>query len=167
MFSYLSILLKYNTDCIVCSYHVTDAFHSESILYNCLNVKELFAQKRQEIWSLKDCNGTRTHNHLVRKRTLKYLTKLAKWWSCVTSTYLCGSFDCMFLSYHVRVLQWMHTVIHCGFPVKRVHEMIRTYSQMHCTDKYSQHNSIIWPVWLNAWVFVYKLSGCGFESRCR
>ena len=24
-----------------------------------------------------DCNGTRTHNHLVRKRTLNYLAKLA------------------------------------------------------------------------------------------
>ena len=23
-----------------------------------------------------------------------------------------------------------------------------------------------WPVWLNGWVFVYKLSGCGFESSC-
>ena len=23
-----------------------------------------------------------------------------------------------------------------------------------------------WPVWLNGWVFVYKLSSCGFESRC-
>ena len=23
-----------------------------------------------------------------------------------------------------------------------------------------------WPVWLNGWVFVYELSGCGFESRC-
>ena len=22
------------------------------------------------------------------------------------------------------------------------------------------------PVWLNAWVFVYHLNGCGFESRC-
>ena len=25
-----------------------------------------------------DCNGTRTHYHLVRKRTLNYLAKLAK-----------------------------------------------------------------------------------------
>ena len=25
-----------------------------------------------------DCNGPRTHNHLVRKRTLNYLAKLAK-----------------------------------------------------------------------------------------
>ena len=23
-----------------------------------------------------------------------------------------------------------------------------------------------WPVWPNCWVFVYKLSGCGFESDC-
>ena len=23
-----------------------------------------------------------------------------------------------------------------------------------------------WSVWLNGWVFVYELSGCGFESRC-
>ena len=42
--------------------------------------------------------------------------------------------------------------------------MIRTYSQMHRTDRYSQNCSIIWPVWLNVWVFIYKLSGCGFES---
>ena len=72
----------------VCSYHVTHAFQSESALYSCLNVKELLARCRCEIWSLSDCNWTRTHNHLV------------------------------------------------------------------------------WPVWLNGWVFVYELSGCGFESSC-
>ena len=33
-------------------------------------------------------------------------------------------------------------------------------------DKYSQHSSFIWPVWLNGWAFVYELSGYGFESRC-
>ena len=42
--------------------------------------------------------------------------------------------------------------------------MTRIYSQMHRTDKYSQHSSIIWTVWLNGWVFVYELSGCVFES---
>ena len=26
---------------------------------------------------LSDCNGTRTHNHLIRKRTLNHLAKLA------------------------------------------------------------------------------------------
>ena len=49
-----------------CSYHVTYAFQSESTLYNCLNVKELLARNRREIWSLKDCNRIRTHDHLVR-----------------------------------------------------------------------------------------------------
>ena len=37
---------------------------------------------------------------------------------------------------------------------------------MQRTDKYSQHSSIILPVWLNGWVFVYELSCCGFESHC-
>ena len=40
-------------------------------------------------------------------------------------------------------------MIECGFTLKRVRDMIRIYSQMHRTDKYSQHSSIIWPVWLN------------------
>ena len=44
--------------------------------------------------------------------------------------------------------------------------MIKTCSQMHRTDKYPQQSSIIWPVWINGWVFVYELSGCGFESSC-
>ena len=41
------------------------------------------------------------------------------------------------------------TTIECGFTLKRVRDMIKTYSQMHRTDKYSQHSSIIWPAWLN------------------
>ena len=58
-----------------------------------------------------DCNWTRTQNHLVLKRTLNRSTKLAKWLSCVLSTYLYGAFDCMFLLCHVRVshsiVAWM------------------------------------------------------------
>ena len=53
----------------------------------------------------------------------------------------------------------------CRFTLKRVRDMIRTYIQMDRTDKYSQHSSIIWPVWLNGWVIVYEVSDCGFESR--
>ena len=82
----------------VCFYHVTYAFQSESTLYSCLNVKELLARSRREIWRWSDCNWIRTHNHLVHKRTLNHLA--------------------------------------------------------------------IWPAWLNGWVFVYELSGCGFESSC-
>ena len=57
----------------VCFYHVTYAFQSESTIYSCLVVKEHLARNRREIWSSSDCNGTRTHNHLVRKQTLNYL----------------------------------------------------------------------------------------------
>ena len=56
----------------VCSYHVAYACHSESTLYSCLNVKELIAQNGNDIWSLSDCNRTRTDNHLVRKLTLNH-----------------------------------------------------------------------------------------------
>ena len=30
---------------------------------------------------------------------------------------------------------------------------------------YSKYSSIIWSVWLNGWVFLYELSGCGFQSN--
>ena len=50
--------------------------------------------------------------------------------------------------------------------LKHIRDMIRTYTQMYRIDNYSQHSLIIWPVWLNGWVFVYELSGCRFESRC-
>ena len=59
----------------VCSCHVTYAFQSESTLYSCLNVKELLARSRREIWRWSDCNWTRTQNHLVLKRTLNHLAK--------------------------------------------------------------------------------------------
>ena len=62
----------------VCSYHVTYVFQSEFTHCSCLNVKELLARNRCEIWSFSDCNGTRTHNHSVRKRTLSHFTKQAE-----------------------------------------------------------------------------------------
>ena len=124
-----------------------------------------------------DCNWTRTHNHVVHKRTLNHLAKLAKWLSWVVGAYLYGAFDCIFFSCHVHASVWIHTPQpsecqgtpcskHCGFTLKRVRDMRRTYSQVHHTDKYSQLSSIIWPVWLNGGVFVSELSGCGFESNC-
>ena len=61
-----------------CSYHVTYAFQRELTLYSCLNVKGLLARGRCEIGSLNDCNWIRTHDHLVHKRTLNHLGKLAK-----------------------------------------------------------------------------------------
>ena len=60
------------------SYYVTYAFQSESALYSCLKVKKLLARSRRKIWSLSDCNWTRTKNDLTRKRTLNHLAKLRK-----------------------------------------------------------------------------------------
>ena len=59
----------------------------------------------------------------------------------------------------------IQATIECGFSLKHICDMIKTYTQMHRTDKYSQHSSIIWSVWLNRWVFVYELSVCRFECR--
>ena len=111
----------------VCSYHVMYAFQSESTLYSCLNVKELLAWSRHEIYCLSDCNCTRTHNLLLHKRTLNHLAKLAKWFSCVVSTYLYGAFDCMFLSCHIRVSVWLngwvivYEISDCGFEASCSH----------------------------------------------
>ena len=71
---------------------------------------------------VRDCNGTRTHNQLSCKRTFNHLAKLAKWLSCFESTYLYGAFNCL---YGVSV--WHY--IGCGFTLKCVRDMIRTYSQ--------------------------------------
>ena len=57
-----------------------------------------------------DCNWSRTQKHLVRKQALNHLAKLGKWLSSVLSTYLYGAFDCMYLSCHVRISEWIHTL---------------------------------------------------------
>ena len=56
----------------------------------------------------------------------------------------------------------IQATIECEFSLKRVRNMTITYSQIHRTDKYLEHSSIIWPVWPNGWVFVEELSGSGF-----
>ena len=69
---------------IVCSCHATYAFQIESILYSCLNIKELLARSRPKIWSLSDCNWIWTRDHLVHEWTLNHVAKLAslaKWLS--------------------------------------------------------------------------------------
>ena len=73
--------------------HTSFGVNPHSIV--CRNVKKLLAWSRRHIWSLSDSNWIWTHNHLVRKQTLNHLAKLAKWLSCVVSTYLYGAFDCM------------------------------------------------------------------------
>ena len=53
----LSEFAQMNCALTVCSYHVRYAFQSESTLYSCLNVKELLARSRSEIWNLSAVTG--------------------------------------------------------------------------------------------------------------
>ena len=64
----------------------------------------------REFWSLSYWNGSRTYNHLVHQGTLIHLSKLVKRLSCLLSFYLYGPFDCMFLSCHVCISEWIHTL---------------------------------------------------------
>ena len=123
-----------------------------------------------------------TYSHMHRTDKYSKLNEIiwSVWpnaWVLVYELSGCGfEFRCSHLNFiYVACLERgfldIQANIEFGFTLKRVRDMIITYSQMHRTDKYSQHSSIIWPVWLNGWVFVYELSGCGFEltllsSRC-
>ena len=90
--------------------------------------KELLARCKREIWSLSDCNWTGTHNHLVRKRTLKHLAKLAKW--------LCIWVQLQSLKLQIsRLLRaksslTFRQLYSCEFTLKRVRDMTRTCSQI-------------------------------------
>ena len=72
------------------------AFQGGSILYSCLNVKKILAQKRSKIWGLSDCNWTPSQNHLVCNWTLNHLAKLANDWAvfwvltCVVHLTVCS-----------------------------------------------------------------------------
>ena len=104
---------------------------------------------------------------------LNHLASLAKWLTvCSLTKWLWVRILLQSLKFRISRLpsskEFLHiqATIECGFTLKRVRDMIRTYSQMHPTHKYSKRSSIISPVWLNGLVFVYELSACGFESRC-
>ena len=101
---------KYSSFLTVCSYHVTYAFQSESTLYSCLSINELLVRNRGDIWSSMWLPRDSNPHHLVFKGTLNHLAQLAKWWSCVVSTYLYSEFGSMFLSSHVHISEWIHTL---------------------------------------------------------
>ena len=97
------VVSTYLYDATECYCHVTYDFQSVSTLYGLPECQRLLVWSRHHIWSLSDSSKIQTHNHLVCKQTLNHFTKLAKWLSCVVSTYLYGAFDCMLLSCHVQV----------------------------------------------------------------
>ena len=68
---------------IVCCYHVTYGFQSESTLYSLHECQG--ARSRHHIWSLSASKGIRTDHQLVLEQTLNHLAKLAKRFMCVVS----------------------------------------------------------------------------------
>ena len=95
-------------DCVFFSFQVRI---SEWIaIHFCLNIKELHSQKSHDIWCLCECNGMRTHNHLVCQWILNHFAKMTKWLNWTVSTYLYGSLNCMFFSSQVRASEWIHTL---------------------------------------------------------
>ena len=77
-------------------------------------------------------------NHLVLKRTLNHLAKLTKRLSCVLSTYLYGAFNCMFLSCHICVSEWIHAL-----------QVVRT--QLHgCFEQWVPWYSGNYRIWIHS-----------------
>ena len=59
-------------------------------------------------------------------------------------------YDCMFLSCHISVSEWIHTL------------QLPEYRGPPCS-KLSRNLKLVWR---NGWVFFFELSGFGFESSC-
>ena len=106
----------------------------------------------QQYINLQQINGIRTHNHLVRKRTLNYLP--GQFGSMFECSFRWFWVRIPFLSLKLQIRRMLRArssltfrqTIECRFTLKLVRDMIITYSQTHRTDKDSQHSSIIWPV---------------------
>ena len=78
-------------------------------------------------------------------------------------------YRCCHLNFKYRVcLDFLEIqpTIESRFTLKCLRDIIITYNQIHRTDKYSQPSSIIWPIWLNGWVFVNKWLSVHLLSDC-
>ena len=79
---------------------------------------------------------------------------------------------CSHLNFRFRACFEQGVPWHSGNYRVWIHSETRTWHdkniQSKCTVQISTHNTAqsFGQVWLNGWVFVYELNGCGFESRC-
>ena len=64
---------KWNTGILI---SLVTRFRVNLKFYSCLDLKELLAWNRHEIWSLSDYNWTRINNHLVCRWAINHLPKL-------------------------------------------------------------------------------------------
>ena len=163
------IIFKGQLGLTICSYHVTYSFQSESTLYSCLNIKELLARNRRDISNLSDCNGTQTHNHVVRKRTLNHLAKLVP----VTVRFL--SFVCILYQpyiysfgfvrpiFSLTAIAWKVSVFRSFsspyFPAFGLNKEIRSITQ--CADRVFGFLAHFKPI---SHFYTHKVMGIGMKQ---
>ena len=83
------------------------------------------------------------------------VTELLTWnrcdiWSLSDCNRIQTHTDLRTLNYLTKLAKWVEWMSHS----KRVCNMIKTHSQCTLQINSAQQSSIIWPVWLNGWVFV-------------
>ena len=126
------VLIKVNWSVFICILGAYDIYKKEYCPLNLTyNTTELKVEHMQNIlgwlvcftflchpkhiklyswYCVSDRSRIQTNNHLCRTQTFNHLAKLAKRLSCVMSTFLYSSFDCMLLSCHIQVSEWIYTL---------------------------------------------------------
>ena len=94
-------------DCMSLSCHVR-----VSTLYSCLNIKELLAQNRHDIWSKNDCNGTQPHSLWKNVQPFSQTGQMIELWCEYVSVRCIWLYVIMMSRTHFRVyphyiVSWM------------------------------------------------------------
>ena len=94
----------------------------------------------------------------------------------VVSWFEINFFNCIFLSCHVHVNTVSESTLCSGLNVKeRLAQNRHSIWSLSDCKRIQIHNQLVckWTlihlaklVWLNGWLFVYELTGCGFKSYC-
>ena len=132
----------------------------------------MWIHSKTRTWHDNNMQSNAPHREVL-KTMLYHLASLAKWLSVQLRTKWLR-IRSLLLSLKLQIwnlLQaWffltLRQTVECRVTLNFVRNPIKTYSQMHQADRFSQDRSIIWQVWLTCWVFVYVLSGCVFEFPC-
>ena len=93
-----------------------------------ISTHEYVIMQYKELNWLSDCTWTQTHNHLVHIRTLNQWSNGCRFESsCSHLNFAPDSLD--FAPALSKEFLDIQAIIECGFTLKRVREMIKTYSQ--------------------------------------
>ena len=107
---------------------------------------------------MRNCDGIRIHSHLVHKRILNHLAKIAKWLSFVVSTYLYGTINCVFLLCDITVLR-DSTSSSCWMSKTSLLDRCNIWSLSDCI-RIGTHNYSIFKRTINHVAKLAKWYGC-------